>query len=94
MTTLKGDGLATLHDYKGRCPDKVNGPDARDSRCPACVALVVLAKKAALAGRMAEALRAMQMEAQLRECGLRITDEVLTEWNAITPLAGEVGRPA
>ncbi len=35
-----------------------------------------------LAGRMAEALKAMQMEARARNCGLRITDEVLAEYEA------------
>jgi hypothetical protein len=28
-----------IHIYNGKCPDEVNGPDARDPDCPTCRAL-------------------------------------------------------
>lgn len=28
------------HIYRGECPDVVEGPDTRDSECPACTALL------------------------------------------------------
>lgn len=30
----------TVHDYRGRCPDELEGYGARDPECPACAAMV------------------------------------------------------
>lgn len=31
---------AIAHDWRGGCPDDINGFDARDSQCPACRVLI------------------------------------------------------